>query len=285
MKKYFALTITFILTISSAFGQTLTPTTKNIFIKGRVYNFPKGKDNYIPFATVVIKGTKIGSTADNLGYYSIDITRMADTIKQMALYCAYIGCVTKEIEIKNKITQTIELDFELQNRPACELPDIGDGKGNKTKIDTAKFTKMLMRGKDTLTFYYKQSNCDTVVFHKYQIFKGKKDFLIKSFFPMTFKQPKRCYDLLRINPEKLNFKLNQTCDHSVSSMEFINEYEVSIRNIKSDTSTCRDRIKFSMTIGNKSYSNKNKTCRQDLAIKISNYFGCAIADPDSKSQE
>lgn len=112
---------------------TKPQTTKNIFIKGRVYNLPKGKDNYIPFATVVIKGTKIGSTADNLGYYSIDITAIADTIKQITLYCAYVGCVTKEIEIKNKITQTTELDFELQIRPACELPDIGDGKDNKIK--------------------------------------------------------------------------------------------------------------------------------------------------------
>jgi hypothetical protein len=273
------------LTLSFAFGQTLPSTTKSIFIKGRVYNLPKGKENYIPFATVVIKGTKIGSECDNLGYYSIDITTIADTIKQMTLYCAYVGCVTKEIEIKNKITQTTELDFELQNRSACELPDIVDGKGNKAKIDTAKFTKILMRGQDTLTFYYKQSNCDTAVFYKYQIFKGKNDFLIKSFFPISFKQPKKCYDLLTINPEKLNFKLNQTCDHSVWSMEFINEYEVSIRSIKSDTSSCRNKVKFSMTIGNKTYSNKNKTCRQDLAIKISNYFGCAIVDPDTKSQE
>ena len=133
MKKYFSLTIIFVVTISSAFGQTLSPKTKNIFIKGRVYNMPKGKDNYVPFATVLVKGTKIGSTANNLGYYSIDITSIADTIKQLTLYCAYIGCVTKEIEIENKIIQTTELDFELQIRPACELLDIGDGKGAKKK--------------------------------------------------------------------------------------------------------------------------------------------------------
>jgi hypothetical protein len=94
---------------------------------------PKGKDRFIPYATVVIKGTKIGSQADSLGYYSIDITAIADTIKTMTLYCAYVGCVTKEITFKNKITQTTELDFELQGRPACELPDIGEGKGNKKK--------------------------------------------------------------------------------------------------------------------------------------------------------
>jgi hypothetical protein len=148
MKKYFILTLTFILTLSCVFSQTnsnviretninscptKTQPTNSIYIKGRIYYIPKGPENYAPFATVIIKGTKIGSSADNLGYYSIDITAIADTIKQMTLYCAYLGCVTKEIEIKNKITQTTELDFELQIRPACEFSEIGDGNGNKEK--------------------------------------------------------------------------------------------------------------------------------------------------------
>ena len=115
----------------SVFCPTKPQTANSIYIKGRVYNIPKGKDNYIPFVPVLIKGTKIVSTTDILGYYSIDITLIADTIKQMTLYCAYIGCVPKEIKLQNKITQTIEVDFELQTRPSCELPDIGDGKGNK----------------------------------------------------------------------------------------------------------------------------------------------------------
>lgn len=272
------------MTLSFAFGQSKLEPTKNIYIKGRIYDRPKGTGRQIPYATVWLKGTKIGAQADSLGYYSIDITAIADTLKKIILSCSYIGCETKEIVIKNKIKQTTEIDFELTGRPACNYPGF-PADMERPKIDTAKFTKILMRGKDTLTFYIRQSNCDTVTFYKYQIFKGQKDFLIKSFFPFAFKLPKKCYDLLTINPEKLNFKLKQTCDHSVWSMEFINEYEVSIRKAKSDTSSCGDKIKFSMTIGNKNYSNKNKTCGQDLAIKINNYFCCAIVDPDTKSQE
>ncbi len=159
------------------------------------------------------------------------------------------------------------------------------GVHGQTKIDTAKFTKILMLGKDTLTFYIRQSNCDTVTFYKYQICKPKKDFVIKSFYRLEFKQPKKCKDLLTVNPENLNFKQYQTCDHDVGSVGFINEIELAIRNIKHDNSYCTNNIKFLMTIGSKKHSNKNRTCRQELTIKIHNYFGCVLVDPDTKSIE
>lgn len=148
MNRAYGLIITFILTLICVFGQTnpnvvretytvcalaKPQETKNIFITGRIYNAPKGKDNYLPYATVAIKGAKIYARADSLGYYSIDITAIADTIKKMTIYCTYIGCYTKEIEFKNKVTKTTEVDFELSGIPGCNMPDIGDGKGNKKK--------------------------------------------------------------------------------------------------------------------------------------------------------
>lgn len=84
--------------------------------------------------------------------------------------------------------------------------------------------------------------------------------------------------MLTVYPEKLNFKQYQTCDRDVGTLEFINEIELAIRSIKPDSANCSDKIKFTMTIGKNSYVNKNKSCRQDVAIKIYNYFGCAIPD-------
>lgn len=102
--------------------------SKKIFVNGYVYGLPKGIDSFIPYANVVVKGTKIYSRADSLGYYSLDITAIADTISKIIFYCAYPGYQTKEISFKRKITKTVKLDFELNQRPSCELPDIGDGK-------------------------------------------------------------------------------------------------------------------------------------------------------------
>ena len=152
MKKILLLTIIFISAVNCLFGQmnpnvtreTYTiscptkpldssATSKKIAINGHIYGLPKCKENLISFATVVIKGTKNHASADYNGFYSIDVTAIADTMSELIVYCAFPGYYTKEITLKHKITKTTEIDFELTTKPVCELPDIGDGKKNKAR--------------------------------------------------------------------------------------------------------------------------------------------------------
>lgn len=276
MKRIFTLTITLFLLFGFAVGQT---TSKKILLKGRVLD--NNNNEAIPFATVVIKGTKIHCTTDTLGNYSIDLTTIADTFKNVTLYCSYVGYNTQEFLIKHKITKTITHDFKLINRPACEMPDPWSTIITN-KSDTAKFTKILKRGLDTLTFYRRHSNCDTVTYYKFQAFKQSQTYGIRTFIPIKYSQPKRCKDLFSVDPNKMVFKLSQSCLHSAETINFINAFEQGIRNIKSDTTTCSNKIQYSMSIGTKNYKSKIKTCNQDIERLMNMYFLCPIIDPDIK---
>jgi hypothetical protein len=107
-----------------------------IFIRGRVVEKQNPKE-YIAYATIMLKGTKVGCVADSLGYYSLDLTAIADTAKEITIYCSYIAYKRKEIRIDTKILSTIIINFELENQPACELPEIHVKQKNK-KMRTRK---------------------------------------------------------------------------------------------------------------------------------------------------
>jgi hypothetical protein len=276
MKKRFTLTITILLLFGFAVGQK---NSKAILLKGRVLD--NNNNEPIPFAAVVIKGTKIHCTTDSSGYYSIDVTATSDTLKNVTLYSSYVGYMTQEFLIKHKITKTITHDFKLINRPACEMPDPWSAiKINKS--DTAKFTKILKRGLDTLTFYRRHSNCDTVTYYKFQVFKQSQTYGIRTFIPIKYAQPKRCKDLFSVDPNKIVFKTSQSCLHSPETINFMNAFEQGIRNIKRDTTNCSNEIQYSMSIGTKKYKSKIKTCNQDIERLMNMYFGCPIIDQDIK---
>lgn len=74
-------------------------------IKGRVMD---GKDQPLPFATVFIKGTTIGTTTNAAGQYQLDLPA-----GQYTVVCQYIGYKRTELPI-NVNAPTQSLDFRLQ---------------------------------------------------------------------------------------------------------------------------------------------------------------------------
>ena len=94
-----------------------------ILIKGRVHENPN-YDNFIPYATVIIKGTKLYSKSDSLGFYSIDITSIADTANSITLVCYYIAHEKKEIILSHKVLSTTTIDVKLIAQPACNYPEV-----------------------------------------------------------------------------------------------------------------------------------------------------------------
>lgn len=109
--------------------------SKKIFIKGRVAE-SGNYENYIPFSTIFIKGTRVYASADSHGYYSLDVTSIADTATIMIVACTYINHKTKEILIENKLLQTTIINFELKSFPNCEMPEIEIKEKPKKKATT-----------------------------------------------------------------------------------------------------------------------------------------------------
>jgi hypothetical protein len=99
------------------------PLAPKSFIKGRVHE-NTNYNNFIPYATVLIKGTKIYSTSDSLGFYSIDITGIADTAKKITLVCSYVAHENKEIIIDHKLDSTSIIDFKLIAKSNCDYPEV-----------------------------------------------------------------------------------------------------------------------------------------------------------------
>lgn len=273
MKKTLILTITFFTTISILLGQT---DKKTIIIKGRVYGQSKNENNFLPLATVYVKDTKTYCLTDTLGYYSLDISSLGDKGRKVVLVCRYIGYVIKEIPL-GKIKNSISTDIILDAAPACNYPDVWSSIEIKSP-DTAQYCKILKRGHDTLTFYRRHSNCDSVTFYKFQVFKQTQTYGIRTFLPVKYAQPKRCKDFFSADPRKLVFKQSQTCLHSPETINFMNGFEKAIRDLKRDTLNCSNKIQYSITIGNKYYKSKIKTCSQDIERLMNMYFGCAIED-------
>lgn len=92
---------------------------KEVVIRGYVYSETVKKENVISFVTINVKGTKIYSTTNNLGFYSIDISNIVDSINEIKIVAAFISYKTLEVLVKDKISQSI--DFILSPKPTCEF--------------------------------------------------------------------------------------------------------------------------------------------------------------------
>lgn len=98
--------------------------SKQIYIRGRVHE-SHSYDEFIPYATIMIKGTKIGTGSDSLGFYFLDITSIADTAESYTILCSYIAHKTKEVVVKKKISKTTIINFSLDSKPDCEYYGVG----------------------------------------------------------------------------------------------------------------------------------------------------------------
>ena len=85
---------------------TFSQVTEKTVIKGLVTDVLTGYP--IPFASVFLKGTTIGTLTDNNGIYRIESNLAADTIS-----CSFIGYTRESRRIRIGIEQTIDLQMAL----------------------------------------------------------------------------------------------------------------------------------------------------------------------------
>ncbi len=101
MKKYF-FSIAFIaFTVISLMAQRNTDA--NIF--GHV----KSEDEHLPFITILVKGTTLGTTTDATGHYML----VNLPIGKHVIRAQGVGYKAKEVEVELVSGQTLEVDFEL----------------------------------------------------------------------------------------------------------------------------------------------------------------------------
>lgn len=88
------------------------PPLKPVTISGRITDTSNGAP--LPFATVLIKGKTIGTTADENGYYQLS---WADTLKMpLVLESSYLGYATRSYRLSSARTQA--LNWRLQASPS-----------------------------------------------------------------------------------------------------------------------------------------------------------------------
>ncbi len=72
---------------------------KQFILKGIIYDIQTNEE--LPYATILVKGTKIGTQSDVKGLFALDITALLDSTKTLVIIGSYVGYDIKEVEIKD----------------------------------------------------------------------------------------------------------------------------------------------------------------------------------------
>lgn len=81
-------------------NETVEVARDSVFISGKLTD---ETNVALPFANVIIKGTRVGVTSNYEGVYMLDVTKVLDSLSKVTLVYSYIGY--------NKIEKTIDSDF------------------------------------------------------------------------------------------------------------------------------------------------------------------------------
>ncbi|MFT4772123.1 MAG: hypothetical protein ACI9CP_001571 [Cryomorphaceae bacterium] len=83
----------------------------SIIISGRAtYLSEKGVGESVPFATILVKGTEIGTTTDFDGNYTLDISAVPDSLNDITLVFNYVGMTRQEIVVPNRESSNVNFD-------------------------------------------------------------------------------------------------------------------------------------------------------------------------------
>lgn len=85
----------------------------SIYISGRLTD---NNSEPLPFANVIIKGTRTGITSDFDGFYRLNVTKEIDSLKEITLTYSYVGFETTKITVdyehlQNKENRSINVKF------------------------------------------------------------------------------------------------------------------------------------------------------------------------------
>lgn len=116
-KSLLGLVTLLLLTSASAFAQTVT---------GKVTSAADGAP--VPGASVLIKGTSIGTATDTGGSFTLDITGSQNSV----LVVSFIGFLTQEVPVQNQTTVNVNLQEDATQLSEVVVTALGIEKDSKT---------------------------------------------------------------------------------------------------------------------------------------------------------
>ncbi|MGZ3931623.1 MAG: hypothetical protein ACXVPQ_07340 [Bacteroidia bacterium] len=111
--------ITFTILLYTAATAHENDTLKRTFITGKFYKISNGRVVPLKNSTVCIKGTRIHSVSDELGFYTLDVTVIADTATSVVVSGYLDNYEAQEVILKEKIAGKKTVNFELQPAEAA----------------------------------------------------------------------------------------------------------------------------------------------------------------------
>ncbi len=93
-------------------ASSISPTDRDSVIISGTANvlMENGIIEPVPFATILVKGTEIGTTTDFDGNYSLDISAVPDSLTDITLVFSYIGMTRQEMVVPNRAS--VNVNFE-----------------------------------------------------------------------------------------------------------------------------------------------------------------------------
>ena len=128
MRNYLQQLKSLMLVMALIFGASLAANAQSRTITGTVLDASLGDP--VPGATVLVKGTTRGVATDLDGKFTLEI-QPGDRV----LVVSFVGYLTKEVEIGNQSTFTINLEEDIQSLEEAVV--IGYGSQDKKEITSA----------------------------------------------------------------------------------------------------------------------------------------------------
>ncbi len=94
-------------------AQEDNPRQDSVIVRGRVVEVVGSEDEPVPFVNVMVKGTALGALTDFDGYFTLDLTAMADSTEQVVLVMSYVGF--QRIEQEVSLVDPKEVLFRVTN--------------------------------------------------------------------------------------------------------------------------------------------------------------------------
>lgn len=95
---------------------------KQYILKGIIYDANSKEE--LPYATVFIKGTKVGTQSDVKGLFELDLTSLIDSTRTLTIIGSYVGYTIKEIEINDNWTLGTYLSIAMVSNSGISHPEI-----------------------------------------------------------------------------------------------------------------------------------------------------------------
>lgn len=93
-----------------------------IVLRGIIYDAQANEE--LPYASIFVKGTAVGTRSDDKGLFSLDLTALLDSVKTLTIMGSYVGYAIKETEINLASINGNYFSIPMVSNPGVSCPGI-----------------------------------------------------------------------------------------------------------------------------------------------------------------